>query len=125
MATATRKRAARKKPAETTPERLLELLDELVARRGDAVLAVEDTTAEIARVASEARKKGVEMKTLVAHIKKMDRGTRELTSVTRQAVDTMLAVHDQRREPRTTRASRRRREEPAPAGGTLNVEALA
>jgi hypothetical protein len=122
---------ARKKKTDTKDvpaARLLEMIDEEVVKRGEAVLAVEDTTAEISRLASEARRKGAEMKTVVEHIKRMDRKTRKLVPVTRQNVDTMLAVHEQRREPRTTRASRRRRDgggDSAPAGGTLNVEALA
>jgi hypothetical protein len=120
--------ARRKKIEDIPAARLLEMIDEEVVKRGEAVLAVEDTTAEISRLASEARRKGAEMKTVVEHIKRMDRKTRKLVPVTRQNVDTMLAVHEQRREPRTTRASRRRRDgggDSAPAGGTLNVEALA
>ena len=52
----------------------------------------------------------------------MDKHDRKLVPVTRQAVDTMVAVHDKRREPRTTRESRRRRDEKP--SGKINVEAL-
>lgn len=124
MATATRKRAPKKKPEETPLERLLELLDEQVKARHDHALAERAATAEIVRLSAEARAKGATMPQLLEHVKRVDKEG-NLVAMTRQNLDNMLAVHDQRREPRTTRASRRRREESAPAGGTLNVEALA
>jgi len=113
---------ARKKKGDLEPDKILELIDEQVAARGDAVLTVEDTTARIAELASEARRKGVTMPELTQRIKRMDKHDRKLVPVTRQAVDTMVAVHDKRREPRTTRESRRRRDEKP--SGKINVEAL-
>jgi len=118
MPAAKTKRKTTKK--DTPLERILELIDEEVKDRGDAVLAIEDATARIAKLASEARKKGATMAQLTERIKRMDKNDRKLKPITRQAVDTMVAVHDKRRPARTTRASRRRREE----AGKINVDAL-
>ena len=113
--------ATRKKKAEETPlERLLELIDEQVKARHEATLAERAATAEIARLSSEARNKGATMVELTQHVKRVEKDGK-LKSVTRQALDTMLAVHEERRAPRTTRASRRRRDVEAPAG-QLNTE---
>jgi hypothetical protein len=112
----------KKKIEEHSDERLLELLDEAVALRGKAELAVLDASSEIARLASEARRKGVTMAELTKHVKRMDTRDRKLKQVTRQAVDVMLATYEERREPRTTRESRRRRE--SVAAGTLNADAF-
>lgn len=101
-------------------ERILEVIDAKVQARGEAVLARVDLSREIAQLVSEARRQGATMPELAARVKKMDVKERKLKPVTRQAIDTRLAVHEDRREPRTTRASRRRRE---PAG-TINAEAL-
>lgn len=114
--------ARRRNTEEDSLERILELLDEKVKARGAAVLAVEDTSAEIARLASEARRHGVTMPELTKHVQTMDKRTRKLRTVSRQQVDNMLAAHEQRRDPRTTRASRRRRES-TPAG-SLNTAAF-
>lgn len=111
---------ARKKEDKTP--KLLEALDKKVTERGKAVLAEVDASAEIARLASEARRQGVPMGVLINHVQRMDRKSRKLKPVTRQAIDIMLATFEQRREPRTTRASRRRRT-PEPVG-KLNAEAL-
>lgn len=113
----------RKKKTEDTPlEKLLELIDERVKARGDAVIAELDATEEITRLATEARRKGATMSELTRRVQRMDKRERVLKSVTRQAIDTMIAVHEERRPAKTTRASRRRRvEEPA---GKLNQEAL-
>jgi hypothetical protein len=99
-----------KKDEDHTPERLLELIDEQAKVRGAAVIAELDATARIAELASEARRKGATMADLRLRVQRMDKKERKLTPVTRQALDTMLAVHEERREPRTTRASRRRRD---------------
>lgn len=112
-----------KKTEDQPLERLLQLIDEAVQARGRAVLAEVDATAKIAELTAEARRKGAPMTGadgLTQHVQRMDKSTRKLTPVTRQALDTMLAVHDGRREPRTTRASRRRRE--TTTSGTLNTE---
>lgn len=115
--------ARKKKEDQDQPlERLLELIDAQVAKRGQAQLVELDTSAEIARLTSEARRKGASMTTLTERVRRVDKKTRKLKPVTRQALDVMLATFEQRREPRTTRASRRRRAaEPA---GRLNAEAL-
>jgi len=119
-----RKRKATEEELERPAERILELLDEKVKLRGKAVLIEADASAEIARLTSEARRKGVSMAELTRHVQRMDKRERKLKPVTRQALDTMLATFEQRREPRTTRASRRRRESEAVATGNLNVEAF-
>jgi hypothetical protein len=120
---ATKTPTKRKTTKKDTPvEKLLELIDEQVKLRGDAVLAIEDTTAKIAELASEARRKGAPMVDLVKHVQRMDKNDRKLKPVTRQAVDTMLAVHERRRPPKTTRASRRK-SDPEQAG-SLNLDAL-
>lgn len=111
---------ARKPKKEDTPlERLLELIDERVKARGEAVIAELDATEEITKLASEARRKGATMSELTQRVQRMDKHDRELRPVTRQAIDTMIAVHEKRRPARTTRASRRRRE-----AGKINVDAL-
>jgi SMC interacting uncharacterized protein involved in chromosome segregation len=115
-----RKRAEEDQPV----ERLLELIDEQVDARHKATLAERAATDEITRLASEARRKGATMASIANHVKKVDPDG-SLSPVSRQNVDTMLAVFEKRREARTTRASRRRRTpDPAAVGGTLNVEAL-
>jgi hypothetical protein len=63
------------------------------------------------------------MSELTQHVQRMDKRERKLKPVTRQALDTMIAVHEQRRPARTTRASRRARGE-APSAGKINVDAL-
>jgi hypothetical protein len=103
-------------------EKLLKALDKQVARRGKAVLEEVDASAEIARLASEARRQGAPMTQLAERVQRMDKKERELKPVTRQAIDVMLATYEERRPPRTTRASRRRRDvEPA---GQINADAL-
>jgi hypothetical protein len=103
-------------------EKILKLIDKNVAKRGKAVLDEVDASAEIARLSSEARKKGAPMTQLAERVQRMDKKERELKPVTRQAIDVMLATYEERRPPRTTRASRRRRDvEPA---GQINADAL-
>lgn len=126
------RRTAKKRSADqpliapTPLERILAQLDDKVTERGQAEQAELDLTEEIARLASDARKHGAQMTELARRIKRLNRKTLELESVTRQAVDTMLATYEQRREPRTTRASRRRRDSNGtPPAGTLNMDALA
>jgi hypothetical protein len=115
---------ARRKTAEDQPlERVLELIDEKVKARGEAVVAELEATDEIARLTSEARRKGASMVELSRRVQRLDKRERTLKPVTRQALDTMLATFEKRREPRTTRASRRRRE-PAEAAAGINLEAL-
>lgn len=114
----------RKKTTENySLERLYELLDEQSAARGAAVLAAEDATAEIARFAAEARRKGATMPELRQHVRKMDVKTRKMTPISRQFLNTMIAVHEKRAVPKTTRASRRSLASQSPAG-QLNAEAL-
>lgn len=125
-ATPTKRPAAKKTPSPTALERILAQLDDKVIERGDAVIAELELSNDIARLASEARKHGAQMTELARRIQRMDKHKRELVPVTRQAVDTMLATFEQRREPRTTRASRRRRDSNGtPPAGTLNMDALA
>jgi hypothetical protein len=112
--------ASRKK--EDSLEKILANIDKQVTARGKAVLAEVDASAEIARLTSAARKQGATMAQLTERVKRMDKKERKLKPVTRQALDIMLATFEQRREPRTTRASRKRRT-PEPAG-TLNAAAL-
>jgi urease gamma subunit len=107
---------------EKTAEALLKEIDKKVAARGKAILAELDATAEITQLVSEARRKGVTMSELSQHVQRMDKRERKLKPVTRQALDTMIAVHEQRRPARTTRTSRRaRNSEPA---GKINMDAL-
>lgn len=111
----------------TPAQRLLEQIDKKVEQRGKAVLAELDATAEIARLTSEARAHGATMVELTQHVRRMDKRERRLKPVTRQALDTMLAVHEERRPARTTRASRQRREDGAEQAGSgrgLNLEAF-
>lgn len=105
-------------------ERLLELIDEQVQERGKAALAVEDANTRITELASEARRQGATMPELARRVKRMDTKERVLKPVTRQALDTMLAVYEKRREPRTTRASRRRREPGETPAGRINLKAF-
>jgi hypothetical protein len=103
-------------------EKIFKLIDKEVEKRGKAVLVDVDTSAEIARLSSEARKQGASMAQITERVRRMDKKERVLKPVTRQAIDIMLATFEQRREPRTTRASRRRRDvEPA---GQINADAL-
>src|SRR4051812_15067638 len=110
----------RKKKEVPPLERVLELIDEQVKARGAAVVAELDATDEITRLATEARRQGPSMSELTQRVRRMARKARKLAPVTRQAIDNMIAVHENRRPARTTRASRRKRE---PAG-QLNAEAL-
>jgi hypothetical protein len=106
---------------EETPDRLLELIDEQVQERLRATLAERAATKRITELASEARRKGKTQAEVAAHVQRVtDDG--KLAPISRQALGVMVAVHDERVEPRTTRASRRRREQQAV--GTLNIEAL-
>lgn len=111
--------------------RILNLIDEKVEARGEADLDSYDLTNEIARLASEARRQGAPMAELARRVKRMDPKTRRWAKrgdgeegVSRQALDNMLAVLEKRREPRTTRASRRRRGSESNGAGGINVEAL-
>jgi hypothetical protein len=107
-------------PQQTPLERIRELIDEKVRLRGEARLAEHDLTREIVALAAEARKHEEPMAALAERMQVMDLETRELRPITRQAVDNAIAFHEGRRTPKTTRASRRRRE---PAGH-INAEAL-
>ena len=112
----------RKKKNEEQPlERLLELIDEQVEIRGKAELIEADASARIAELVSEARRRGCPMPELTQRVKRMDKKERVLKPVSRQALDTTIAVHEKRRPARTTRASRRRQDD---VGGVLDVEAL-
>jgi hypothetical protein len=112
--------AGRKKKEAPPLERVLELIDEKVKEAGDHTLAAHDLNDEITKLASEARRQGASMSELTQRVRKMDVKDRALKPVPRQAVDNRLAVHENRRPARTTRASRRKRE---PAG-QLNAAAL-
>jgi hypothetical protein len=102
--------------------KILRELDKKVDQRGKAVLADVDLSADIVRLASQARKHGATMPELAARVKRMDRKERVLKPITRQAMDAAMAVKENRRPARTTRESRKRRP-PKPAG-TINAEAL-
>jgi hypothetical protein len=110
-------------PDDEALARVLELIDERVKARADAVMAELKASDEIMRLVAEARRKGAIMPDLARRVKRVDRGDRKLKSISRQALDLALAQHEGRRSARTTRASRRRRE-PAAAGGSLNLDAL-
>lgn len=109
---------------ERTPAAILKAIDKEVEARGKAVLAELDHTAKITQLVSEARRAGVAMSELTQHVQRMDKRERELKPITRQAIDTMVAVHEQRRPARTTRASRRRREPKSEPAGKINTDAL-
>jgi hypothetical protein len=118
---------------EKTADALLKEIDKKVAARGKVVVSELDLTEEITKLVSEARRKGVTMSELTQHVQRMDKRERKLKPVTRQALDTMIAVHEQRRPARTTRASRRARgespsavhkDEAQLAAGKINVDAL-
>lgn len=104
----------------TALDRIFELIDEKVKAAGQHVLAAHDLNEEITRLTSEARRQGATMPELAMRVQKMDVTDRKLKPVTRQAVDTRIAIHEGRREPRTTRASRRPRE----AAGMINTSAF-
>jgi hypothetical protein len=105
--------------------RLLEMIDDQVELRQEHAVAERAATAEIVRLSAEARDKGATMPQLLEHVKRVDKEG-NLVAMSRQNLDTMLAGHTQRREPKTTRASRRRRgDDESTAGGRLNVDALA
>jgi hypothetical protein len=108
--------------AERRIEQILKLIDRQVKIRGDAERKEMEATERIAQLASEARRSGASMKLITKRIKRLDHSSGELKPVTRQAADTMIAVIEGRREPRTTRASRRRREEVA--AGHINHDAF-
>jgi hypothetical protein len=110
----------RQKKEEMPLDRVLALIDEKVKKAGRHTLAAHDLNEEITPLVSEARRQGATMPELAARVQRMDVKTRKLKPVTRQAIDTRLAVHEERRPARTTRASRRPRE----AAGTINSEAL-
>jgi prophage DNA circulation protein len=98
-------------------------LEEQVAKRLEALRAEVEAFDEIARLASELRKAGVEQSMLTQTIKRFDRSSREIKSITRQALDEMVAKYEGRSSSRTPRPSRRRRRGAKPSGG-VNLEAL-
>jgi predicted ArsR family transcriptional regulator len=105
--------------------RVLETLDTKVAARGEHELAALDATAEITRLAAEARRHGASMPELAKRIKRLDKRDRVMLSISRQALDAMLAKLDGNAQPpaaRKPRASRRRRE--AGPAGSLNAAAF-
>jgi hypothetical protein len=73
---------------------------------------------EIARLASELRKTGVEMSMLIRTIKRFDRSERKAKPITRQNLNVMISNHETRQRPK---ARRRRDAEP---GGGVNLEVL-
>lgn len=112
---------ARKQNPDAMPvDRILKLIDTKVTAQGKHLLAAEDLTGEITNLAIAARKHGVSAAELTKHIKRMDKNTRKMVPMTRQAIDLRLGVAEGRREPRTTRASR----QPKPAG-QVDASALA
>lgn len=112
------------KNKEAALEKIFKQIDEEVQARGRAVLEDVDRSAKIAKLSSEARKHGATMAQLTERVQRMDKKERKLKPVTRQAIDIMLATFEKRREPRTTRASRRRRTVEPAAAGKINAEVL-
>lgn len=109
---AAKKPATRKKQAEDSLERIFELIDERVVSRGQHVLGQLDDTEAIVDLVERARNKGATMPDLAKRVKRMDKASRKLGPITRQALDAMLnADHDTSRRDARTEESRRRAEE--------------
>lgn len=104
--------------AEPTAEaRLSALIEAQVQERADHVRAEQEATQEIARLCAEARRHGVAMARLAELVKVVDPKTGELRSVSRQAVDQLVAAHEQR--PRAPRRAKK-----ATSNGKINMAAL-
>lgn len=87
-------------------------------RRAVAVQAELEARGEIAALCVEARRAGIEMHKLADWVRVLDPRTGEMRSVTRQAVDAMVAKHEGRvRDSSRSRHHQRR-------GGQINEEAL-
>jgi hypothetical protein len=104
--------------------RILARLDAKVQARGEAVLDEVDLTREIVQLVSAARRRGATMPDLAERVKRMDKKERVLKPISRQALDMTIATEEKRREPRTTRASRRRRKPETVAVDGVNAEAF-
>lgn len=83
--------------------RFRRLLDEQVKVRAEAVRQEREATRAIASLCVDARREGVTMAHLAAWVKVLDPKTDELRSISRQAVDQLVAAHEGR-----DRAPRRR-----------------
>ena len=106
-------RAPRKKkaPAEEPLERVLELIDEEVKARAGAVLRELEATDKLRDLVAQARNKGATMPDLARRVQRLDRSSRQLVPITRQALDAMLnAEHDTSKRDERTAESRRRAE---------------
>jgi hypothetical protein len=104
--------------------RVLETLDTKVAARGEHELAALDATAEITRLAAEARRHGASMPELAKRIKRLDRSDRAMHSISRQALDAMLSKLEGGQGTKPARVPRPpRRREGGPAG-SLNAAAF-
>lgn len=76
-------------------------IGEKVAARADAVKIERELTESIAQLCIEARREGVVMARLAEWVKVVDPKTGELRSISRQAVDQLVAAHEGRdRAPR-------------------------
>jgi hypothetical protein len=96
-------------------------LREQVDKRVQAQRAELEAFDEIARLASELRRAGVEQSVLASEIKRLDRTDRNVKSISRQALNLLITQREQRHPTRTP--PRRRRRNTGPGGG-VNMEAL-
>jgi chemotaxis response regulator CheB len=96
-------------------------LREQVDKRVQAQRAELEAFDEIARLASELRRAGVEQSVLASEIKRLDRTDRNVKSISRQALNLLITQREQRHPTRTP--PRRRRRKTGPGGG-VNLDAL-
>jgi hypothetical protein len=97
---------------------MMKQLEEQVSKRLKAARVEAEAFDEIARLASELRKTGVEMSMLIRTIKRFDRSERKAKPITRQNLNVMISNHETRQRPKP----RRRRD--AEPGGGVNLEVL-
>lgn len=96
------------------------LIAEQVAARAAAAREEQELTRNIAALCIEARHEGVIMARLAEWVKVVDPKTGALRSVTRQAVDQLVAAHEGRE-----RAPRRKKPKAETNGaGAINMEAF-
>jgi hypothetical protein len=94
-------------------------IDAAVKRRADAVRAEREATRDIAAICVDAKAAGVQMAQLASWVKVLSKDD-ELKSVSRQAVDQMLAQHQGR-----PRAPRRKPSERRNGAGKIKMDAFA
>jgi hypothetical protein len=90
-------------------EALLSHLEAKVRARGEAAKKEAALTTEIAQLAAEARNKGATMPQLTQIVRRWDKRSGDMLTVTRQALDTMIKVETGRREPRVSAAQQKQR----------------